>query len=327
MEKSKRLEIKVGLFVAVGLVLLAILLLQFSKSTSLFEGTYELRLHTVNVGGIKPQAQVLLAGVKVGGVSDIKLAQDGRSVTIFLKIYKNFQIYGDARFTIEQQGILGDQYISITPTANDKPFLTDGTDVPCAQPFDLQEVARSASGFIQQLDTTAKKLDSAINEIQRVVLNQQTLTNFSLTIANAHAVSQEAIATVDGLNQMVASNQAQVNLAVSNVVAFSQQLNHLGDSADALLASNGVQIAVATRNLADSSAALKNVISDVQNGKGLAGTILQSPVLAANVQSIASNLALTTSNLNQVGLWGILWAPKHSGTNDLTPAKSNHATK
>ena len=55
MEKS-RLDIKVGLFIFIGLALLAVLLLMFSKSTSLFRGTYELHLHAVNVGGIKPRA-------------------------------------------------------------------------------------------------------------------------------------------------------------------------------------------------------------------------------------------------------------------------------
>jgi len=327
MEKSKRLEIKVGLFVAVGLVLLAILLLQFSKSTSIFKGTYELRLHAVNVGGIKPRAQVLEAGVQVGIVSEIKLAPDGKSVTIFLKIYKNFQIYNDARFSIEQAGILGDQYVAITPTANTLPYLTNDADVPCAEPFDLQEVARTASGFIEQLDTTAKKLDVAVTDFKRVVLNEESLTNFALAIANVHTVSEKAMTTVDTLNQLVATNQSQVTIAISNVVAFSQQLNRLGDSADALLASNGLQIAVATHNLADSSAALKDVIAGVENGKGLAGTILQNQELATNVQAIASNLALTTSNLNQVGLWGILWAPKHPGTNDNLSSHPNHPSK
>jgi len=41
----------------------------FSKGTSLFHGTYELRLHAGNVGGLKPRAGVLLAGVQVGSVS------------------------------------------------------------------------------------------------------------------------------------------------------------------------------------------------------------------------------------------------------------------
>ena len=62
MEKS-RLETKVGLFVFVGLALLAVLMIQFSKGTSLFRGTYTLKLHTDNVGGLKPQSAVLLAGV------------------------------------------------------------------------------------------------------------------------------------------------------------------------------------------------------------------------------------------------------------------------
>ena len=67
------MEIKVGLFVFIGLALLAVLLIQFSKGTSLFRGTYELHLHAANVGGIKPRAAVLLAGVQVGTVTDIKI--------------------------------------------------------------------------------------------------------------------------------------------------------------------------------------------------------------------------------------------------------------
>ena len=122
MEKS-RLETKVGLFVFVGLALLAVLLIQFSKGTSLFRGTYELRLHASNVGGLKQRAWVLLAGVQVGSVSDIELAPDGKSVTILLNIYKTDKIYHDARFVIEQSGFLGDQYVAVIPTANQLPLL------------------------------------------------------------------------------------------------------------------------------------------------------------------------------------------------------------
>src|SRR5271154_5535219 len=104
MDKS-RLQIKVGLFVFIGLVLLAIVLIQFSKSTSLFRGTYQLRLDAVNVGGLKERA-----GVQVGTVSHIQLAEDGKSVVITLLIYKDFKIYHDARFVIEQSGFLGDQF-------------------------------------------------------------------------------------------------------------------------------------------------------------------------------------------------------------------------
>ncbi len=133
MDKS-RLEIKVGLFVFIGLVLVAVVLIQFSKGTSLFRGTYELRLHAVNVGGIKERAGVLLAGVQVGSVSKIKLAEDGKSVTILLRIYKDFPIYHDARFVIESAGFLGDQYVSVIPTTNSLPTVGEwrGRAVPGA---------------------------------------------------------------------------------------------------------------------------------------------------------------------------------------------------
>ena len=105
----------------IGLVLLAVLLLQFSKGTTFFRPTYDFVLHAGNVGGLKPRAQVLMSGVQVGTVSDMQLAPDGKSVTITLRIYQQYQIYKDARFVIEQSGFLGDQYVAILPTRNEGP--------------------------------------------------------------------------------------------------------------------------------------------------------------------------------------------------------------
>jgi hypothetical protein len=59
-------------------------------------------------------------------------------------------------------------------------------------------------------------------------------------------------------------------------------------------------------------------MTDLQSGKGLAGEVLQNERLATNVQTITANLAITTSNLNRAGLWGILWAPPPPDTNATT---------
>ena len=309
MDKS-RLEIKVGLFVLFGLVLLAIVTIQFSKGTSLFRSTYELRLHAVNVGGIKERAGVLLAGVQVGSVSQVKLAEDGKSVLIRLRIYNDFKIYHDARFVIEQAGFLGDQYVSVIPTTNSLPLLQNGDEVPCQEPFNLQEVARSTAGFIQRIDETAKKLDASVTDLRRVVLNEQVLTNFAVAIGNTRAFSEQALTTVNNINALVATNTGQVNQAVSNAVFFSQELTRLADSANSLLATNGAEVGIAVGNIKSSTETLKQLMADVQSGKGLAGTLLQNDQLATNFQAIAGNLSVTTSNLNRFGLWGILWSHK-----------------
>jgi len=78
---------KVGLFVFIGLVLLAGLLIEFSKGLTLFRSTYDILLRCETAGSLTPRAQVLMAGVQVGTVSDIGLAPTGKFVTITLRIY------------------------------------------------------------------------------------------------------------------------------------------------------------------------------------------------------------------------------------------------
>ena len=306
MDKS-RLETKVGLFVFIGLALLVALLIQFSKGTSLFRGTYELRLHAGNVGGLKQRAGVLLAGVQVGSVSDIKLANDGKSVTILLNIYKETKIYHDARFVIEQSGFLGDQYVSIIPTESKDRLLANGDEVSCQEPFNLQDVARSTSGFIKRIDETARKLDDSVADLRRVVLNENTLTNFSVAVINMRTFSEQALDTMSEINSIIATNGSQASLAVSNIVFFSQELTHLANAAEGVLATNSTDITTAVKNIESSTEVLKSVLNDVQSGKGLAGTMLQNEQLATNVQAIANNLAIASSNLNRLGLWHFLW--------------------
>jgi phospholipid/cholesterol/gamma-HCH transport system substrate-binding protein len=252
----------------------------------LFRGTYELRLHADNVGGLKPRSAVLLAGVQVGSVSNIKLAEDGKSVTIFLRIYQNYKnkIYHDERFVIEQSGFLGDQYVSIIPTANQLPLLQDGADVPCEQPFNLQEVARSASGFILRIDETAKKLDTTVSDV----------------------------------NAFIATNGSQIDLAVSNAVFLSQELARLASSARNVISTNSEGISASVKNIESSTEVLKKLMDDLQSGKGLAGTMLKNEQLVTNVQEIADNLAIATGNLDRLGLWHFLWHREPPHTNEMT---------
>jgi len=318
--ENKRLETKVGLFVFMGLILVAALLIQFSKGASIFHGTYTVLLHSANVGGLKPRAAVLLAGVQVGTVNDIQLEPDGKSVTIYLSIYKQYRdkIYSDAQFDIEQSGFLGDEYVAIVPTFNKGDILTNNAVVECQAPFNLQEVARSAAGFVERIDDTARKLDESVSQLQKVVLNEQTLTNFTIAVNNLRDFSENAVGTMYDIDTLVATNREQVTGAMSNMLFFSKQLTQLADSADILLDTNGVQITSAMKNIESATETLTNLMNGMQAGQGLAGTILQNPDLSSNVQAIASNLAVTSSNLNRFGLWHVLWhheaetnAPSH----------------
>jgi phospholipid/cholesterol/gamma-HCH transport system substrate-binding protein len=309
MSKS-RLEWKVGLFVFIGLALLAGLLLEFSKGLTFFRPTYEIRLRATNVGGLKVRATVLMSGVQVGTVSDIRLAPSGTNVTIFLRIYSQYEIHKDARFVIEQAGFLGDNYVGIMPTRNQDGDFQDGDLAEAEAPFNLQDFTRSASGFIVRIDDTVKKLNEALVHVSEVVLNPETLTNISIAMVNLREVSERARVTVDNLDSVVTTNGTSLTASTSNLVLFSEQMNQFASGINTWVATNSPDLSVAVKNLESSSESLKSLMSDVQAGKGLAGDLLKNEQMASNVTQIVYNLSVTTSNLNRLGLWGVLWRHK-----------------
>jgi phospholipid/cholesterol/gamma-HCH transport system substrate-binding protein len=310
MDKS-RLETKVGLFVFIGLLLLVTLMIWFSKGASLFRSTYVLKMHTANVGGLKPKSAVLLAGVAVGTVQHIELDASGTNVTAYLQIYQDHPIYHDARFVIEMSGFLGDQYVSVVPTANLPPTLTNNEVVECEAPFNLQEVARGAAGFVQRLDDTAKKLDASVSDLRSQVLNAQTLANFGTSITNLRVFTEQALGAVQDIHVMIATNSTQIGTMVSNMVLFSAQL-------DQLLATNGDNLTAATKNIQDLTVSAQGLVRDIQSGKGLAGELLENSDTATNFQLLAGNLSIASSNLNRFGLWHFLWSHPPPNTNSVT---------
>jgi phospholipid/cholesterol/gamma-HCH transport system substrate-binding protein len=314
MSKS-RVELKVGMFVLVGLVLLAAFVLLFSKGTAFWRGTFELRLKSENVGGIKPGSNILLAGVPVGRVTRAELAPDGKGVTIHLRILSKYQLYEDARFEIEQFGFLGDQYVAIYPGENKGRRLGNGDEVLCRSPFNLQETVAVAAETISRIGRVTTNVDAAVTDVRRAVLNEQRLQNLGGAIDHFALLTTDAMQAVSNVNALVASNALPVTLAVSNLNALTLQLSPIVGNVNHLITNNEPTILAALKNIETASALLTNLLHELEQGQGAAGRLLRDEQMGANLAAVAQNLMITTSNLNQRGLWSILWRPKPPRTN------------
>lgn len=320
--QNSRIETKVGVFVLVTLVLLALLLVVFSKGVTRFTRTYDLHLLTTDVGSLKKGSGVLMAGYTVGNVTGIELGDNGEVVELVLQIKRKYQVRTNAMFVIEQAGFLGDQYVAIYPSTNRAvPFFKDGDTVVCPPPFNLQAVARNAAGFIERIDETAQRLNAAIDDVRQLVLNEQTLTNLAVTVSTLRDTSEQARTTVNDINSLVATNRVPLGVTLSNLVAFSAQLEQASSNVNGLITTNGMVLSTAVKNIESSTVILESLLGDMQAGKGLAGTLLKNEAVAGDVAEITRNLSVTTSNLNRLGLWGILWRAKEPRTN-AAPAQT-----
>ena len=302
-----RLQWKVGLFALIGLVLLAGLMVEFSKGLTLFRPTYNILLKADSAGSLKLKAQVLMSGVQVGSVADIQLAPSGKFVMITLRIYKEFKIYKTALFAIEQSGFLGDQYVAIIPTNNEGEVYKDGEIAKAEAPFNMLEMARSATGFVKRIDETAKRLNDTVVDVRKYLLNQETLTNLAVSAANLRVASERAVSLVNSIDELVTTNTPALAGTGTNLSDFSRGLVEFAGRLNNLLETNSPTITRAVQNVEDSSAMLKSAMKDAEAGKGLAGALLKNEKIVDNLEQISYNLSITTSNLNRMGLWGILW--------------------
>src|SRR5947207_15685099 len=102
----------------------------------------------------------------------------------------------------------------------------------------MQEVARSAAGFLQRIEETAKKLNDAIGDVRRLLLNENTLTNLAVAVDNMRTVSEHALGTVDGLNGLLSSNGAAFSQSGSNLVRFTDEMNQFSGGLSSVVETN-----------------------------------------------------------------------------------------
>jgi phospholipid/cholesterol/gamma-HCH transport system substrate-binding protein len=301
---NSRLSIKVGLFVAIGLVLLGALLLNFSKGFSFFTPTYSVDLKADSVGGLKKNANVLLSGVPVGKVSGFDVAPTGKGVVIRLQIEDRFKdrIHADARFGIEQLGLLGDQYVEITPTENKLPPLSPGSTVSAEEPLSIQGTARSAKDLIVQAGETLKTINDILARANKTILTEHSMSNIAVSLNSFGNISQHASEMVARIDHLVESNSPTFALAVSNMARFSTELNNLSIEMSGVVATNGPEFNKAVKNLERTSEVMQRLAEDLEAGKGFAGMLLKDQEFRARWYETSTNLAVFSRSLREHNL-------------------------
>lgn len=126
------IEIAVGIFVLLGMVALLMLAVKVSGLNDIYESNngYKISAEFINIGGLKPRAKVTMAGVSIGRVTGIHFDKESYNAIVTLMIdnlYDN--IPEDSEVSIKTAGLLGDNYISISPGMSMDEFLRDGDKI------------------------------------------------------------------------------------------------------------------------------------------------------------------------------------------------------
>jgi phospholipid/cholesterol/gamma-HCH transport system substrate-binding protein len=159
-------------------------------------------------GGLKPNDEVRIAGVRVGKVKSVDLAGDHVRV--------QFQVDGSAQFgsqsgaQIRVKTILGAMYLALVPDGSGQ--MKEGTTIPVDRtrsPFDIVEVFQGLASRSKAIDTQrlAKALDTM------ATLTRNTPVDF-----------RNALKGVSALSANVAARDEQLNTLLQNLQKVSRVL-------------------------------------------------------------------------------------------------------
>lgn len=116
MAAGKKLELMVGLFVALGIAALLMLALKVSNIGGINEDhQFLIEARFDNIGSLKVRAPVTLAGVRIGRVESIKIDNTTFEAVVKLGIRSGYSLPADTSASILTAGLLGEQYIGLEP--------------------------------------------------------------------------------------------------------------------------------------------------------------------------------------------------------------------
>lgn len=303
-------ELRVGIFVLLGLALLGVGIFYVTGST-LFGARYSLVTYLPEVDGLGVGGPVSLDGVQVGNVESITMAQPrpgvvpdpNRSVEIAIRVSEQYKDYirTDSTASLVTQGFLGERTVTVRRGFTGR-VLQNGEELTGTEEKAVRAIMDRGADLLQNLNVLSTEVNSIVTDLRR---GRGTLGKLLEDPAaydrmrDTMAILNEMVASVQQgkgtLGQLVA-NDALYNKVDSTVTrvddllaAVQQQKGSLGKFIyDPAFHDNANQFL-------NSSNAL---IADVRAGRGTLGKLATDDSLFTMLRETSQNVRDAAAKLN-----------------------------
>ena len=263
------LETKLGIF-AVLVVLAAWAIMETLGGLQMFQGGYRVNALFSTAQELKVGDNVKMAGVGIGRVEKIALA-DGK-VKVTMKLHPDAVVKTDSKAIIRFTGLMGQNFVAIdfgTPAA---PAATDGATLQTEEQPDLNAVMA--------------KLNDAADGIKRF----------------GDAFSGDKISNLVGpLVDFVKQNSGNISGAISNIDNITGQIASGDGTVGKLIYKDELyDSALGTvTNLQEAVTEVRSVVSGITNGQGTIGKLVTDETLYNATTASMTNLNQILLRINQ----------------------------
>lgn len=152
-------------------------------------------------GGLEPNDEVRIAGVRVGKVEKVEL--DGDHVRVTFRVDTPSEFGEDTHAAIKVKTLLGAMYLSLEPAGSGQ--LDEGSEIPVERTSSPYDVVDAFSGLAQ----TSERIDT-----DRLA---ESLTTLADLTRNTPEEFREALDGVSRLSSNIAARDEQINNLLTNL--------------------------------------------------------------------------------------------------------------
>ncbi len=290
-------NVKLGAFVAGGLVLFLIALFFIGSEKNIFAKTFVISAVFRNIEGLKEGDNVWLSGVKIGTVKHVQIITEGQVVvSLSLKDKQNEFIRKDATAFIGSDGLVGNKIVVIR-TGKSPEVIQDNDTINSLSPPDTQELINIA----KEVGDNTKSLTADLKKIASKIENGQGIVG---ELLNDGPLAQDFRKAISGLR----NTGANTTKASANLTALLDDMRN-GDgllpsiiqdtSMTATFEDAIANVELVSRNASAIAANLQQVTQEMQSKKNAVGVLLADSAFANKLQETMQSTKSASSKLDE----------------------------
>lgn len=297
MTSLSRTSAKVGIFIAVMLLMTAALFAIFAQYRSETDNRYSAVFE--DVSNLKSGDSVRVAGVRIGTVNSVKLQPDN-SVVVGFGADRDIALTSGTKAAVRYLNLVGDRYLDLIDTPGSASIFPPGSQIPADRTMaalDLDLLLGGLKPLVKGLnpETVNSLTNSLIQVLQGQEGNLESLFSKTSTFTTALADNSQTVQQmIDNLNTVLATVAKDGDKFSATVDKLQQLVTGLAGDRD--------PIGTAISALDSGTASLTDLLSQARTP--LAGTIDQlarlAPILDSDKERVDIALQKAPTNYRKL---------------------------
>jgi phospholipid/cholesterol/gamma-HCH transport system substrate-binding protein len=301
-------EMKVGLFLAIALFILATVIFIIGDLTVLFRKSgYVLHSDFETAAGLEKRTIVKMAGVSIGYVKDIKLK--GVRAELTFSIDAGVEIYKDSHATMASLGLLGEKYIEIVP-GEGPDICQSGDTIGSIVPVSFDQLG----GLMMSIGDEIKEVSVSLREL---LGGEEPISNFHASLRNLSDLTLDLKEFTEANKGMLTKTIKASSQTFKN---FDQRIDELARSIDEFILSvkdivddnrdpinnNVGKISELIEQTQEAVRSLTESIEKIGRGEGTVGKLIHDEDLYSRAEGVLADVEKITKTASSFRIRGEL---------------------